>query len=157
MARVRLIRRAAQQLARRKRASVLLVVGFIMAVNGWVMADTADALRSSPIAMQVYSAHRDVMSLESWGAVFIIVGSVSAVAGFVNRLPAWFGFAALQLLSTFWGLLFIASYFQSGYTRALVGMTQWAMVTALLAIIANWEDPPPPRSDALQRVLDEGR
>lgn len=154
MARARILRHALQQLGRRKRASVLLVVGFIFAVNGWVMTDTADAIRASPIALQSYSAHMDVMPLQAWGAVFIAVGSVSAVTGFVNRLPAWAGFAALQLLATFWGLLFVASYVQTDYTRALVGLTQWAMVTALLVIIADWEDPAP-NTDAVKKLLDQ--
>lgn len=120
------------------------------------MADTADQVTRSPAALQSYSAHRDVMPLDTWGLVFIAVGAVSAIAGFMPRLPAWVGFAGLQMLSTFWGLLFVASWHQTDYTRALIGCTQWAMVTALLAIIADWEDPPP-QPDAVQRLLDEDR
>lgn len=142
MTRARLIQRAVLQLARRKRASVLLVVGFIFAVNGWVMFDTADVVKRSPLAMQSYAAHDDVMPLEAWGWVFIIVGCTAAIAGFVARLPAWLGFAGLQLLAVAWGLLFVASYFQTDYTRALIGLTQWALVAALLSITAGWEDPP---------------
>lgn len=142
MAKVGVLHRAMQQLGRRKRASVLLVVGFIFAVNGWVMADTADLIQSSPAAMRSYAAHDDVMPLVTWGWVFIIVGATSAVAGFVARLPAWVGFGGLQLLATFWGLLFVASYFQTDYARALIGFTQWGLVAALLAITSGWEDPP---------------
>lgn len=142
MTRARILRHAVRQLARRKRASVLLVVGFIFAVNGWVMADTASTLKASPVAVQAYAAHDDVMPIEAWGWVFVIVGITAAVAGFVARLPAWLGFAGLQLLAMAWGLLFVASYIQTDYTRALIGLTQWALVAALLAITSGWEDPP---------------
>lgn len=142
MTRARILRHAVRQLARRKRASVLLVVGFIFAVNGWVMYDTAGVIKIAPTAMKSYAAHDDVMPLEAWGWVFIVVGVTSAIAGFVARLPAWIGFAGLQLLATFWGLLFVASYLQTDYTRALIGLTQWALVAALLAITSGWEDPP---------------
>lgn len=142
MTRARIFRHAMRQLARRKRASVLLVVGVIFAINGWVMWDTADLIARAPTVSKSYAAHDDVMPLATWGWVFIVVGTTSAVAGFVARLPAWIGFAGLQLLATFWGLLFVASYLQTDYSRALIGLTQWALVAALLAITSGWEDPP---------------
>lgn len=142
MARARILRHALRQLARRKRASVLLVIGFIYAVQGWVMYDTAGTIKASPVAIQSYAAHDDVMPLDAWGWVFIVVGVTASISGFVARLPAWIGFAGLQLLALAWGLLFVASYFQTDYTRALVGLTQWALVAALLAITSGWEDPP---------------
>lgn len=137
--------RLAVTLARRKRASILLLLGIIFVINGWVIIDTADQLARSPIAQQSYAAHLDVFGMTAWGWIFAVVGSTSAIAGLVPRLPAWVGFAGLQLLATFWGLLFIASYAQTGYGRAWLGALQWGAIVGILVIISDWDDPPPHR------------
>lgn len=134
---------------------MLLLLGSIFVINGWVLYDTADLLDQSPLARRSYAAHLDVMPVEVWAVLFILVGATSAVAGFVGKLPAWIGFAGLQALSSFWGLLFVASYFQSEYGRAWLGAIQWAMVTGVLAIIADWEDPPV-HPDAIVQILNGG-
>lgn len=148
-------REVLRRIGRRKRALVLLLLGCIFVVNGWVLYDTADLMEKSPIARQSYAAHLDVLPAKVWACLFVVVGATSAVAGFVGRLPAWIGFAGLQALASFWGLLFIASYFQTNYGRAWLGLLQWAMVAGVLAIIAGWEDPPV-HPDAVARILQEG-
>lgn len=142
------------RIGRRKRALVLLLFGFIFAVNGWVQYDQADQVSKSPMARQSYAAHIDVMPLKVWAVVFIVVGATSAVAGFVRQLPAWLGFAGIQALSTFWGLLFAASYFQTHYGRAWIGLLNYATIAGVLAIIADWEDPPA-HPTAVSRWLNE--
>jgi len=142
------------RVGRRKRASVLLLLGVIFTVSGYVMWDTAPDLARSPLAAQAYAAHTDVMPLRAWAGVFVFVGATSAVAAFVPRLPAWVGFSGLQALASFWGLLFIASYAQTGYGRAWVACLQWAAIVGVLVIIADWEDPPPDPAK-VEAVLDE--
>lgn len=142
------------RLARRKRASVLLLLGAIFVLNGYVLYDTAGILARSPLAAQSYAAHLDVMPVKAWAWVFIVIGASSAAAGWSRRLPAWVGFAGLQALSAAWGLLFVASYFQTDYGRAWLGALQWANVAGVLAIIAGWDDPPPD-VHAVERAIDE--
>lgn len=149
-------REVLRRIGRRKRALVLLLLGAIFTVNGWVLYDTANLVAQSEIARRSYAAHLDVMPMRAWACLFIGVGITSAVAGFVSRLPAWVGFAGLQALGSFWGLLFVASYFQTDYGRAWLGAIQWAMVTGVLAIIADWEDPPAHPAD-IAAILNGGR
>lgn len=131
-----------RRLSRRKRASVLLLLGVIFVINGYVLYDTADTLGRAPTARLAYAAHLDVAGIRVWAWLFIVIGATSAVAGWFHRLPAWLGFAGLQGLSAAWGLLFVASYAQNGYGRSWLGFLQWAAVAGVLAIIAGWEDPP---------------
>lgn len=138
-------RRLVVTLARRKRASVLLLLGVIFVINGWVMVDTADQLRRSPIAQQSYAAHLDVVGMTTWGWAFAVIGAASAISGLFTRLPAWVGFGGLQLLASLWGLLFIASYAQTHYGRAWLGALQWGAIVGILVIISDWDDPPPRR------------
>lgn len=127
---------------RRKRASVLLLLGVIFVINGYVLFDTADLVARSPIAAQSYAAHLDVMPMTAWGWVFGVVGAGSAISGLVNRFPAWVGFTGLYLLAGFWAGLFVASWASTGYGRAWLGALQWGAIVGVLAIIADWEDPP---------------
>ncbi len=147
------------RVARRKRASVLLLLGAIFAVNGYVILDTAEGLKRFPQASLSYEAHTDVLPMEAWGWLFLVVGVASALAGWFRRLPAWAGFAGLQGLSTIWGLLFVASWAQTDYGRAWFGALQWANVAGVLAIIAGWEDPPADTraADAVVAELAEDR
>lgn len=133
------------RLARRKRALILLLIGSVFVIQGWVQYDQASMISKSPLAQLSYAAHLDVMPLKAWGVVFMLVGALAGVCGFVRRLPAWIGFAMLQLLSLFWGGLFAASYFQNGYGRAWIGLLNYTIIAGVLAIIADWEDPPPRR------------
>lgn len=144
-----------RRLARRKRASVLLLLGAIFALNGYVLWDTAPMLTRSPVAREAYAAHLDVMPVKAWAVLFIVIGVGSAAAGWFRRLPAWLGFAGLQALSAAWGLLFIASYFQTHYGRAWLGALQWAAVAGVLAIIVGWDDPPSPNRLSVEAALDE--
>ena len=82
------------------------------------------------------------MPLESWGWVFMVVGLIGGMSGFATKIPAWVGFAILQALSTLWALLFIASWADTGYGRAWISGLTWMLVSGLLFIISDWEDPP---------------
>jgi hypothetical protein len=134
---------------------VLLLLGGVFILTGWVQLDTAGVIKNYPAARRSYAAHLDVMPMQSWGWVFIVVGVAAGFGGVAGRVPAWLGFALLQALSLFWGLLFVASYYQTGYGRCWIGLLQWAMVAGLLAIIADWEDPPVRDATEVVRLLRE--
>lgn len=133
-------------LARRKRASVLLLLGVIFLINGWVIIDTAARVGRTKLTSRIYSAHLDVASMTVWGWVFLGVGALAVIAALVPRLPAWIGFAGLQALATAWALLYAASYFQAHYGRTWLGVLQWGAIAGVLIIISDWDDPPAHRA-----------
>lgn len=126
---------------RRKRAAVLLTLGGIYVLTGWALFDTA-ALTRAPGVAPAYAAHLDVMGMQAWGCVFAASGLLAMASVWRRGLVEWAGFAVLQLLALFWGMLFMASYLQTGYGRAWIGLLQWVALAALLVIISDWEDPP---------------
>lgn len=142
---------------RRKRAEVLLLLGVIFVINGYVIADTASTIGRSPIAAQSYRAHLDVMPMHAWGLLMIVVGFASATAALFRGLPAWLGYAGLQLFATTWAGLFVVSYASTGYGRAWLGALQWAAIVGILVIVSDWEDPPAVRLDHLDGGVEATR
>lgn len=130
------------KLTRHKRASVLVLFGCVYALTGWVQQDTAPQFKASPMARLSYRAQTDVMPLEAWGWVFVAVGIAGIAFALLGPWPQWAGFGVLQGLSLFWGSLFIASWWETGYSRAGIGALTWLLVSGVLFIVADWEDPP---------------
>ena len=132
-----------RRVARQKRATVLAFLGVIFFISGWVQHDTASVVAKSPIAQQSFHAHLRIAPLEAWSWWFMVMGAGAFVLAFIPKIR-WAGFALLQMLSLFWGLLYIASYFETGYGRAWTGFLLWGAISGLLAIMADWDDPPKP-------------
>lgn len=140
------LRARAHTLARRKRALVLLLLGVIFMLTGFVLSTTTAAVTVMP----AYAAHVDVLPWRVWAWLFFGVGLFAAVVSVLAGERAWLAYGALMLLSSFWGLLFVASAVQTGYGRAWLGTLQWLAVSGVLAIISDWEDPPAQRVDVAE-------
>lgn len=125
-------------LVRRKRATVLALIGGIFILSG-VGISTANS--SSQLSQLVYEAHLSLFPLPVWGGLFIVMGTTALVSSFFRHFH-WIGCTALMAISSFWGFEFVISYLLNGYSRSLTGFLQWAQIVAVLAILVNWEDPP---------------
>lgn len=137
---------------RSRRSIVVTMFGTMYALVGGAQLGTADQIKASPIAARSYRAHLELMPLDVWAWLFIGCGLVAVAAG----LTMWhtIGFASLMGISAWWGLEFIASWWSTGYDRAVIGALTWLLLAGLLAVVSGWPDSAPPHRAALDAFLE---
>lgn len=133
------------------KAKALGMVGVIFFLVGVTNLGTAHEL--TPAANQAYKAQLFMFPLTVWGILFMLVGVGAVVCAFLKKYLV--GFAALQLFSSFWGLLFVASYALTGYGRIIASIFTWFMISAFLYIVSVWPEPiPVAKPLTKQEILD---
>jgi len=95
-----------------------------------------------PETRPVYTVAEMVMPLWAWARAFQLAGLVAFVAGAFVRSPKMVGFAALQVVSSFWGIgaLVSAVVLDVPEAKASTGMV-WLLVSVAILCVANLIEP----------------
>lgn len=124
---------------RSRRSLVLLVFGTLFVLIGVSYLGQAEQITASPAAAQAYTAHLALFDLQWWAWLFIGTGAAGVFGGLTMRHEL--GYAALMVMSTWWGAEFIGSAIVTGTGRPVLGALVWIGLTAALLIIVGWPDP----------------
>lgn len=93
-----------------------------------------------PTASPAYAGQLKLMSLTQWGVLFLAAG-FAAIAAATTRRWTWLGYGILMAVTMGWGLLFLGSWFITGYSRALIGALPYLAMAVLLADLARYDAP----------------
>jgi uncharacterized membrane protein len=116
-----------------------MLLGLIFAGMG-ASALTTDPGEVSASTHRAYAVALSFADLRVWGVVFLSAALVALLAALtLHHLP---GFVALMGLTVWWAAMLVASWLVVGEARALAAALQWLALTALLATIVGWPDPP---------------
>jgi len=123
----------------KRHSLVLLVAGAVYVGMGVAYAATAaTASRESALVLAI-----NLMSLSSWGIVWIVVG---ALAVFSSRWPpaseTW-GYALLSALSTWWSTCYVYGVATGAENQSITGGLLWGLVAFLWWAIAGLMNPDP--------------
>lgn len=124
---------------RSHRAWALMIFGSVYVLIGVQFLQVLDQVNAA--VAPAYKTHFQIADLRTWAWVFIFVGVVAILAA-LFYLQA-LGFSILMALSSFWGLLFVATWITVDRSRAGTQVLQWALITALLLLLSGWRDPAP--------------
>lgn len=129
-----------------KRSRVLEFIGIIYFLSGL-------SFYLEPAPKEVppsYHSHLSLFPFHTWGLFFMAVGIISVGAALYMKHAL--GFFLLMGMSVWWSLLFVASYIQMDYPRALNGALVWLMVGIFIWVISSWPDPPKPPEEIKSKV-----
>lgn len=120
-----------------RRGAALLVFAFIDVVLGWSLIDPTTQAQTA--ALPVYRATVEVAPLTVWGCLWILVGLAC-----MAQAPARFdgiGFGVAIGIKVVWAGCFVASWLVFDAPRGWLGAATWAVIAALVYLIARWPEP----------------
>jgi hypothetical protein len=121
-----------------RRGAALLVFAFIDLTIGWSLVEPES--RAQAQSLPSYQAMLAVAPFAVWGWLWITVGLVCAA-----QAPARFdrvGYGAAIGIKVVWAGCFLASWLIYAAPRAWLGAATWAVVAALVFLVAGWPEPP---------------
>jgi Trk-type K+ transport system membrane component len=127
--------------AQYQKARSLALASIIYIFVGATNFSTYVEINAGRAETRYYEAQFSLFSdLRVWAVLFILAG----VVGFVCALKRNFhlGFAALMLMSSWWGSLFAASLVLTGYTRIVPSILTWLLISLFLYLQASWPEYP---------------
>ncbi len=97
---------------------------------------------STPDPMAMHTFARAIMPLSWWSVGFGAAGAVAIVAGLLPPVRKAIGFAALQLISSLWGMaLMMSALFDDAGVLAARAAVIWLAVTVSFHIVSGLEEP----------------
>lgn len=116
------------------RAKILLLVSVIFALSGF-------SILLSPFPLAYYAvdpsihAHLAIMSVKFIGWMFLSVGLFGSISAAFQKTVL--GYGALMFVSTYWLLLYLVSWAETGYWRSIFGAAQYLMFVGVLAVASG--------------------
>lgn len=83
------------------------------------------------------------LPLQAWAALWMAAGLTAMVCAWLPQGRDMPGFVALMLIVLPWMLSYLVSWWPLGsFSRGWIGTLIWAALTAPVAVVAGWPEPP---------------
>ncbi len=123
------------------KSKILYAICFAYFLSGYSVYTTKAPLELIRQADPSITAHTDMFTLHQIGLVFMIATVLSSLLLFKNK--ADWAFSLMTFVITWWALLFILSWIQTGYWQSIYGAANYGMVAIILIMVSRIIEMPP--------------
>lgn len=114
--------------------NVLILLGALFVMNGANVISYP--LPDAVIAMDpAITAHLSLLGVSGIGWLFVTVGALTALLAAFRRYSQ--AYLVMQFVCVFWGALFLVSWAETGYWRAIFPAASYAMFVGVLHVVSR--------------------
>lgn len=119
------------------RNKILYVICLAYFVAGWsvyTMPDVSlDLIRQADPSI---TAHTDMFTLNQIGLIFMIASTVAVLLAVFKKKTDW-GYSLMTFVLVWWSLLYIVSWYQTGYWQSIYGLVNYGLTATILILCSR--------------------
>lgn len=132
---------------------ILYLVCLAYFISGFQVYNTSvPSLKLLRAADPSITAHTNIFTLHEIGLVFMIATVVAAALTHFWKRSQW-GYSLITFLLTWWGLLYLVSWAQTGYWKSIYGAVGYGLTVSILILCSRIVDAPKGERESLNTPL----
>lgn len=135
------------------KSKILYLVCLAYFISGFQVYNTSvPSLKLLRQADPSITAHTNIFTLHEIGLVFMLSTAVcAAITLFWNK--SQLGYSIITFLLTWWGLLYLVSWIQTGYWQSIYGTVGYGLTVSILILCSRIVESPPGMRESFQTPL----